>query len=390
MRIGIVGGLLQGIEAVYLSKKAGYETLVIDKKCSAPAAFISDDFEEMDITENISKTKKILSDCDAVIPANENLDTLIYLDKLMEDIDTEFLFDLNAYKISSSKILSNRLMEHCNVPMPKPWPECGYPAVVKPSSQSGSIGVKKVFNSDQMKKAVEDIRIMEDEVIIQEFADGPNISIEVIGNGSYAEPMIVTEVILDRNYDCKMVQCPASGLSNDDIESLCTYGKNLAESLSLKGIMDLEAINSVNGLKLLEIDARIPSQTPAAVLNATGVNLIKCLAEGINGNIPKPSPKEGAALYEHIFYDNGTLSTCGEKVFSKVEKPRIETGLFGASEIITDYESRKNRWYATVINVGKTPEEAWSKRQKCIERIIEENHIEKYVDPVPEMVTLPA
>ncbi len=40
MLIGIVGGRLQGMEAVYLAKKAGFETLVIDRKEDAPATSI--------------------------------------------------------------------------------------------------------------------------------------------------------------------------------------------------------------------------------------------------------------------------------------------------------------------------------------------------------------
>lgn len=44
MRIGVVGGRLQGLEVVYLAKKAGYHTLVIDKSGDVPAAGICDRF----------------------------------------------------------------------------------------------------------------------------------------------------------------------------------------------------------------------------------------------------------------------------------------------------------------------------------------------------------
>ena len=38
MLIAVVGGKLQGVEAVYLAKKAGWKTLVIDKNPDVPAA----------------------------------------------------------------------------------------------------------------------------------------------------------------------------------------------------------------------------------------------------------------------------------------------------------------------------------------------------------------
>jgi pyrrolysine biosynthesis protein PylC len=38
-----------------------------------------------------------------------------------------FVFDSEAYLISSSKVKSNRLSSRIGVPIPLPWPECGYP-----------------------------------------------------------------------------------------------------------------------------------------------------------------------------------------------------------------------------------------------------------------------
>ena len=43
MRLAIVGGALQGMEAVYLSTIAGFETIVIDKRKEAPALALADE-----------------------------------------------------------------------------------------------------------------------------------------------------------------------------------------------------------------------------------------------------------------------------------------------------------------------------------------------------------
>ena len=45
---------------------------------------------------------------------------------------------------------------------------------------------------------------------------------------------------------------------------------------------------------------------------------------------------------------------------------------------------------ATMITKGKMPEDTWDKRQKCIECILKENNIKQYLDPAPEVITLPA
>lgn len=387
MKLAIVGGLLQGIEAVYLAKKAVYETLVIDRRAAAPATFIADESVALDIQQEPAKTKKLLADCDAVIPANENLETLIALAELSKEAEINLLFDLNAYQISSSKILSNRLINDLHLPLPQPWPACGFPAIVKPSGQSGSIGVKKVMSDEEITAAIAAIHQLGDQEIIQEYVAGPNVSIEMIGDGQRAEAMVVTEVVLDDHYDCKMVRCPLPQMEPAAHKALAEYGRALAEAVSLKGIMDLEAIYSPKGLKILEIDARLPSQTPAAVVNATGVNLLQHLVEAAQGRLSAPQPTDGAAIYEHLAFDNGVLRSCGEKTFAAVKAPRLEQGLFGASEMITDYEAGKSSWRATMINTGKTPAAAWQKRQNCLERLLQENDIKQYIDPVPEVVT---
>ena len=53
-RIAIVGGALQGMEAVLLSKAAGYETVVLDRKAHAPALSICDEPVVLDPTMLLS------------------------------------------------------------------------------------------------------------------------------------------------------------------------------------------------------------------------------------------------------------------------------------------------------------------------------------------------
>jgi pyrrolysine biosynthesis protein PylC len=388
MRIGIVGGVLQGMEATYLAKKAGMETLVIDRWKDAPALFLADEYAVLDVVKESGKAMKLLSECDVVIPANENLETLRSLDLMFRTSDVPLMFDMNAYNISSSKVRSNAMMSKMGVPMPLPWPECGFPVVVKPSGESGSCGVTKVFDQDQLKAGIEKIREMGDEAIIQEFVEGPNISVEVIGDGLRALPLVLTEVVLDAGYDCKMVKCPVDNLDST-LEQLFKHeGKRMAESLGLRGIMDVEAIVKDGMPKVLEIDARIPSQTPAAVLHSSGINIIDILSRTFTDGLPESYENEGRyAFYEHIMVVGDTMTSCGEGRFSEIRKPRIVQGLFGSDEMITDYEPGKNRWHATIMNSARTPMEAAEKRISCIKEIMRRNDLGLYIDPVPEAGT---
>ncbi len=385
-RLAIVGGKLQGMEVVYLAKKARIETVVLDKCGSAPALNLADEARAIDVVHDRAKARKIFADCDAVIPANENLETLTVLTEMFKTMDVPLIFDMNAYSISSSKTRSNEFMRGVGVPLPRMWPECGFPVVVKPSGESGSVGVTRATNSDELVAGMDRVRQLNDEIVVQEFLDGPSISVEVIADGEDAVPLVTTEIFLDDGYDCKMVESPWEDETEEVEKAISDAGRRMAIDLGLRGIMDVEAIVSGGVPRILEIDARIPSQTPAAVFHSHDINIISMLTDmAINGKLPSP-PKERArtAYYEHVAVDGGIMRSSGEGSFAGVRSPRIVRGLFGSDEMITDYEPGKKNWRATIINTGATACDARIKREKVLQAIIDSEGIERYDDPSPE------
>jgi len=380
LRLAIVGGVLQGIEATYLAGKAGYETVVVDRWEDAPALSLADEGVVMDVVEDKERAARLFRDCDAVLPANEDMATLRALSAMSNEVGTPLLFDLSAYELSSSKALSNEYMTKLGVTLPGAWPGCGFPVVVKPSGQSGSVGVSRANNLDEMSESVRRVLEMGDEVIVQEFVEGTSISIEVIGDGRTAEPMVLTEVVLDADYDCRMVRCPLEGVDAALEDDFGKMARKLAEGMHLRGIMDVEAIVKDGVPKVLEIDARIPSQTPAAVYHATGVNLVERLVEAlVDGHLRGVGAgTRRAAVYEHLAVDGRSIRSCGEGTFAEVRRPRIERGLFGSDEMITDHAPGKESWRATMICSGPTPEKAWEKRTGCLREIVRSNGLTRY------------
>jgi 3-methylornithine--L-lysine ligase len=386
MKIGIVGGALQGTEAAYLSRKAGIETVVMDRRKRAPALSLADEAVNIDIIKEPRHAVRVFEDCDAVIPANENYETLSTLVKLFENLEVPLMFDMESYDLSSSKVRSNELMRKLNIPMPGDWPACGFPVVVKPSGQSGSTGVTKAMTQQQLEEGMDRVRGIGDECVVQEFVEGPNISLEVIGNGIEMVPLVITEVVLDDEYDCKMVRSPYNKLDPDTEQLFISASELLAQHMTLNGIMDVEAIVDEGSPKVLEIDARIPSQTPAAVLGSSGINIISMLTDSfVKGKLEKPKPtKDGVAFYEHIIVSGKTMRSCGEGVFAEVDRPQLIPGLFRSDEMITDFEPGKKKWMATIINSGPSQEAAWHKRLACLWEIMEQTGVTKYVNPAPE------
>ena len=213
------------MEAAFLGKKAGFETVVVDRKETAPALSICDEPHVLNPLDDPAEAKGIFESCDAVIPACEELDLLEALDSSLSGTSVPFLFDLKSYGVSCSKRRSNDVMASVGVPLPQPWPECGFPVIVKPSSQSGSIGVSVAFNQQDIDRGLDTVRRLGDEPVIQEFVHGRSMSVEVIGNGETARSFVTTEVVLDHNYDCKMVRCFPDLLSPEEDELFGRIGR---------------------------------------------------------------------------------------------------------------------------------------------------------------------
>ena len=79
MRLLVVGGKLQGTEACYLAAKAGYETVLVDRRPAPPAAGLAARHVVADITADEALARTLVRSCDAVLPACEDEATLTWL-----------------------------------------------------------------------------------------------------------------------------------------------------------------------------------------------------------------------------------------------------------------------------------------------------------------------
>ena len=141
MRVFVLGGRLQGTEAVYLAAKAGYETLLMDRSPAPPAAGLAGRHVVGDITADERASRSLARTCDVILPACEDEATLEWLTERAPRWGVPLLFDMAAWRVTRSKAASRRLFASLGVARPDPWPACGFPVVVKPDGASGSYGV---------------------------------------------------------------------------------------------------------------------------------------------------------------------------------------------------------------------------------------------------------
>jgi len=326
-----------------------------------------------------------LKSVDLVIPALENQTTLVYLDQWTRANGIAFAFDPAAYAITSSKVESNHLFTNLGLSIPTPWPACGLPVIAKPSLGSGSHKVT-VFNETHSLQ--HHIKESNEEWVIQEFVQGPSYSLEIIGIPDQYIPLTVTDLRMDAGYDCKRVMAPTD-LPQSLISDFEYVSISLARALSLKGLMDIEVILHQNTLKILEVDARLPSQTPTAVYWSTGLNMLKLVGElFLNRPVQRrtgAAPPRGV-VYEHIQVSPNVLEVAGEHIMSGTDALRVEHDFFGADEAITNYAPGRNNWVATLIIAEPDRRSAWLKRNTIISEIRQHLKLDGYRDSSPGQI----
>lgn len=384
MFVAIAGGGLQGLEMTYLAKKAGFETLLLDRHSDAPATGICDRFVAIDLTDHEALTGA-LGSVDLVLPATENAHALKSLVEWCDENRMPLAFDPGAYAISSSKSASDALFRKLGIPAPTPWPECTFPVLAKPEGASGSREVE-VFPDLQALEARFGL-IPPSGRVLQAYVTGPSYSIEVMGRPGAYTPLQTTNLEMDRNYDCKRVLAPAP-LSFDLIGRFEKIAVTLAEAVGLSGIMDVEAIFHEDQLKVLEIDARFPSQTPIAVYHSTGINMVERLARLFSGqDTSKPDsvptrPGRGSIL-EHIRVRDGQLTVCGEHIMAEYGPLHLEANFLGADEALTSQAPGEHDWVATLMVNGSDLQDARERRDRVIREIRNRFGLKIYSDEYP-------
>lgn len=351
-KIVIVGGKLQGSEAAYLGEKAGIDVILIDQDPEAPAQNLCTEFICGDVLSDAPEIVAALDSADMILPTMENDRVLEGLTELARRKNYRLAFDWEAYKISSSKKRSDRLFYENGMPCPQYYPEGSLPYIAKPDSESGSHGVRYFDNQKALNCFLKNGG---DKFIIQEFVEGPSYSVEIIGKPGDYRTYEITEIFVDDVYDCNLAATlhTISPAKKKKIEDLAVQ---IAEKINLKGIMDLEVIDHHGDIKILEIDARLPSQTSIVVYHASGMNYIKELYDLFcRGGFSDQQINYGkCASLTHYLFKNGKYSSHGEHIMVEGGLLNYTPQICSEAIVISDFHDYKPTWRGTFINYADT------------------------------------
>ena len=388
MRLAVVGGKLQGTEAAYLAQEAGYDVVLIDRRAGTPASGLVVENHAFDVATDVVRSREVLMSCDAVLPACEDERTLAWLAGAVPAWGVPLLFDPRAYEVTSSKLRSNEAFARLDVPRPAAWPSCGFPVVAKPSVGSGSHGVRVVRSEPELALARAAFAAAGEEIVVEEYVAGPSLSLEVVAAGGEAAVLQATALEFDADFDCKRVIAPVE-LDNEvgeaTLASFDEAARRLAHGLALTGVMDVEVMVRDGVPRVIEIDARLPSQTPSAVFHSSDLNLISVLVDTVVAGRPPGVSREArrAAVYEHVLVWDGAVQVTGEHAVGAAGPLRRRDGLFGADVALTDLQDGARRWVAVLMTRAADVATARARADEAVRRLAHDHGLELLPETSP-------
>ncbi|WP_340202868.1 D-alanine--D-alanine ligase [Ascidiimonas sp. W6] len=177
----------------------------------------------------------------------------------------------------------------------------GLPCFVKANRSGSSFGVTKVYKEIQLEDAIEKAFKEGDEIIIEAFLDGREVSVGVIRYQGKVKVLPVTEITTTNDffdyqakYEGKSEEITPAVLPKGWTEKVSFQAKKVYEVLHLKGFSRSEYIFVNEEPYLLEVNT-IPGLTDASLLpeqaSAAGISLSELFGSAINEAINDASKK---------------------------------------------------------------------------------------------------
>ena len=173
----------------------------------------------------------------------------------------------------------------------------GLPCFVKANRAGSSFGVTKVYEKAKLMEAIQIAFKEDDEVIIESFLDGTEVSVGVITFKGKTKVLPITEIVSDNDffdYEAKYLgqsqEITPARLSKEDENRVNEVAKKAYEALRMKGFSRSEYILVHGEPYMLEMNT-VPGLTEASILpqqaTKAGISLAELFENAIEESFDK-------------------------------------------------------------------------------------------------------
>ncbi len=172
----------------------------------------------------------------------------------------------------------------------------GLPCFVKANRAGSSYGISKVYKSEELSAAIANAFSEDNEIIIESFLDGTEVSVGVITFNNKVKVLPITEIVSDNDffdYEAKYLgksqEITPARISKTQETKVTQLAEFIYKILGLKGYTRSEFIFIGDEPYLLEVNTT-PGLTEESILpqqaNAAGISLEKLFGSAIESVLP--------------------------------------------------------------------------------------------------------
>ena len=159
----------------------------------------------------------------------------------------------------------------------------GLPCFVKANKAGSSFGISKVYKKEDLPKAIENAFKEDDEILIESFLEGTEVSVGVITYKGKTKVLPITEIVTDNDffdyeakYQGKSQEITPARLTVGQQQNVIELAKKAYEVLKMKGFSRSEFIFIDDEPYMLEMNTT-PGLTKESILpqqaNIAGISL---------------------------------------------------------------------------------------------------------------------
>lgn len=390
MKILVLAGGYDQIALIQKIKKRGHYVILADYYKNPPAKDVADmhyqistldedavcrvaEDEQVDMIVTACTDQALMT----VASVSDRLGLPTYLSKMTA---------LNVTNKSNMK----KLLNDCNVPTAFSYVfkrteeinynlfEGAYPLVIKPCDCNSSKGVVKVQSFEKLKKAVQDAFELSrsHQVIVEEFMEGIELSIDIWNGNDEIKILSVTETIKRKDSENDFTICGSvypAGINQDDEKQIYDIAERIINGFELpKGPVLIQAIKTKNGIKVIEFSTRMGGGTKYELIELiSGVDIMEVYTQLVLDNMVKSvEPKKTTKSIEMIYIyarDGVFYKLLG---FEDCKKEKIIDDYFLYKKPGTEIKSAKTSSdrISGVIISATNQEELLKKKQEFLHR----------------------
>lgn len=167
----------------------------------------------------------------------------------------------------------------------------GLPCFVKANKAGSSFGISKVYEKEQLKSAIKNAYKEDDEIIIEAFLDGTEVSVGVLKFNGETKVLPITEIVTENDffdyeakYEGKSKEITPARISKTQEEKVIKMAKRAYDVLKMKGFSRSEFIFIGDDPYMLEMNTT-PGLTEQSILpeqaGVAGISLAQLFENAI-------------------------------------------------------------------------------------------------------------